>query len=798
MQIRKTKSALASVTSNDPEAAERKTGLVKYLEKLHLALSVAEKKVEELSVGHKQAVKNSEFALPTSPSRSNSSSHQTTLDQVLHNTSTLSYWMEHMDRRKRSELIQFWLAVESFKDPLESVESESEEIESSFGGMNPDPSTVQTLKEDLKLFTEVYYPSRSLNIKPTYISTAEAFINSGSLTPSARQVQKVRESVLKAQRQVFKEMLEDDWPIFKNGDLFFKAQDDLARENNNVRSPESTIHSRVSSTSGTGPGSISSAGFFNASSSASRSHSTSQTSGSSTPFKELPQHPMTRSNSDHADLFGRESPPLTGPGGRSFFSSTSNSTAKPLFGEDEASNKVSSGLVSPKVDSMNDNFHFLVGSTKGSRKGADGRAPLFDTDPLFEDVEEEDENGLFGGTSSSSKNHSRESEYVKVEIEMMDAVTSILDDDESRKKVEKAGKRKASLNGESGSDSTPKLGKSTAARDLRPAFKKAGTNNTLSNSVEDVRKFSSKGIFGDDVDPVDERSVTPGTPTSISKPGSELRQRRESISSSEEDSIANSSIDRQEVISSPGTLDLSSEISRLSIKLEKLLPQEEILAALMRKAELTGAKDKELRLLTKSKSAIGREIKELKWQVENLKKQYEEQKLRSGRTRVRIKVSKGVVLEVKSLSLQSIDKSLLFLLSISDLELDYWSRPRWKGVCDVLDRSHSTFCYFICRRRDDSFEWMDRRKTLLGVLCSSSKIEGEIPRSSGIGIGLSRSSTGRLGQCSFRRFKKSFARQVSSASGQDSKSHRERGIEFVLIEEPCDFKSSQWIAGLCC
>lgn len=701
VQIRKTKSALAAVTSGGAEAVERKAGLVRYLERLHVALGAAEKRVEELSMGNKPSTKNSDLTMPTSPSRGNSSPNRITLSQVIHNASTLSYWMEHMDRRKRSELIQFWLAgefqdvfsscylvesheltrlqfyfltVESFKDPLESVESENEEIEpSSFTGLNPDPSTVSTLKEDLKLFTEIYYPSTLLNIKPIYISTAETFIKSDSATPSARQVHKVRESVLKAQRQVFKEMLEDDWPIFNNSDLFFKAQDDLARDNN-TGSSGNAIHSRVSSASGMmtpsdsrSALSFSSTSFFSSSNArpTSKSPHTSRLN-SDTPRSVTNPNPsssfsnssteastplpvsrpsMNRANSDHADLFGKESPPAVGPGNRTFFSSrNAHPTSQSLFGEEE--DQLISGMVSPKLDSMNDNFHVLVGSTKGSRKGADGRAPLFDTDPLFEDGEEEEDDGLFGGKLSSDAPSSRESEYVKVEIEMMDAVTSILEDEDSRVKVEKDRKKAKKLkDSRDGETSTNSNAKSTAARDLRPAFKKTGTGNTIGGGSrkEGERNFSSKGIFEEDADVRGEEELDP---TLLPQ------HRRGSSSSSEDDLSANlASMESSELATAPlGTLDLSTQISRLSEKLDKLLPQEEILAALMRKAELTGAKEKELRLLTKSRSAVGREVKELVWQLESLKKQHEEQKLRSGRTRVRIKVSvEGLVPEEYSI-----------------------------------------------------------------------------------------------------------------------------------------------------
>ena len=52
-----------------------------------------------------------------------------TLRDILTNPTSLSYFMEFMDRRNRSLLVQFWLTVESFKNPLDSVDSGSSDDE---------------------------------------------------------------------------------------------------------------------------------------------------------------------------------------------------------------------------------------------------------------------------------------------------------------------------------------------------------------------------------------------------------------------------------------------------------------------------------------------------------------------------------------------------------------------------------------------------------------------------------------------------------------------------------------------
>jgi sorting nexin-25 len=85
----------------------------------------------------------------------------------------------------------------------------------------------------------------------------------------------------------------------------------------------------------------------------------------------------------------------------------------------------------------------------------------------------------------------------------------------------------------------------------------------------------------------------------------------------------------------PGDLHLSYEISRLGDKIAKLLSQDAMLDTLIKKAELTGD-TQELKLLTKSKSAMNRELRELKFQKTQYEQQESANRLVSDRTKVAI------------------------------------------------------------------------------------------------------------------------------------------------------------------
>ncbi|KAH9175493.1 PhoX domain-containing protein [Lactarius sanguifluus] len=157
-----------------------------------------------------------------------------TLRDILGNPSSLSYFMEFMDRRSRSLLVQFWLTVESFKNPLESVESD----DSGDDGLNP-PSSISTAKEDISMIYELYFsgtpPHSSLStISSKYVSAIRIFVSEASPTPTMER--KARKSVMLVQRQV-EQAMEQDFEEFERSELWFRVVEDVgaSRVTNSVQ-----------------------------------------------------------------------------------------------------------------------------------------------------------------------------------------------------------------------------------------------------------------------------------------------------------------------------------------------------------------------------------------------------------------------------------------------------------------------------------------------------------------------------------------------------------------------------------
>jgi sorting nexin-25 len=129
-----------------------------------------------------------------------------------------------MDRRSRSLLVQFWLTVESFKNPLESIESDDSEDDD----LVPPPQT-STAKEDITMIYELYFsgtpPHSSLStISPKYISAIRDFASETSPVPNMER--RARKGVMLAQRQV-EQAMEQDFEEFERSELWFRVVEDI-------------------------------------------------------------------------------------------------------------------------------------------------------------------------------------------------------------------------------------------------------------------------------------------------------------------------------------------------------------------------------------------------------------------------------------------------------------------------------------------------------------------------------------------------------------------------------------------
>jgi sorting nexin-25 len=133
-------------------------------------------------------------------------------------------------------------------------------------------------------------------------------------------------------------------------------------------------------------------------------------------------------------------------------------------------------------------------------------------------------------------------------------------------------------------------------------------------------------------------------------------------------------------------LQLSHEISRLGEKISNLQSQDVMLDTLIRKAELTGDAQ-ELRLLQKSKSALGRELRQLAFQRTQYEQQESANRLVPGRTKVAIVNSTVGEEEGKSV--------VRYLIEVQQLAMDGSFASGW-----VVARRYNEFFLMHQRLRE--------------------------------------------------------------------------------------------------
>jgi sorting nexin-25 len=451
------------------------------------------------------------------------SQNKHSLRDVLSNPSSLSYFMEFMDRRNRSSLVQFWLHVESFKNPLESVESgddsgDEEALKTpGFAGVS------STVKEDMQGIYEMYFsnPSSSSTllrvVNGRHVDSVKEFVLHTE-APTGQQERRVRRSVLLAQRQVEKEM-EEDFADFVRSDLWFRAMGDMEPKKD-TRPP--LVHRQSAPAVPSHP--------------ASPEPDQSAFNSNLRTKSKAGHHPtfiLTAPGMQRADTAPIQSPEAIGADG----SPISHRTPQP-----------------PKTPT---NLDLLLGAEEGDKD--DNRTPLFADKPTSE------------------------------EEERMEAIQAALTDiiaDEKR----------------------------YSERPQSMAESEGRHNRMISqdhDNAEEVERNGRRKRMFDDGDEYDE-------------------EEQEAI----EDENARAASSFEPAL--PGDLQLSYDIAKLTEKITKLQSQEAILDTLIRKAELTGD-GQELRLLSKSKSAMSRELRTLTFQRAQYEEQEAENRLVPDRTRVAIR-----------------------------------------------------------------------------------------------------------------------------------------------------------------
>ena len=158
-----------------------------------------------------------------------------TIVEILHDASGLSYFMEYMDRHRLMSLVQFWIVVDGFRNPLEDDSLEEDDI------MGAPLKWTDTDRLDIAQIHEAYISKPELGVSEVSREAVKFFLQAGR---DATQVQYrgARSAILQAQTAVLEKMKSDHFPGFKRSDLYYKyiASDELSVEQAPRRAPNRT------------------------------------------------------------------------------------------------------------------------------------------------------------------------------------------------------------------------------------------------------------------------------------------------------------------------------------------------------------------------------------------------------------------------------------------------------------------------------------------------------------------------------------------------------------------------------
>lgn len=183
-----------------------------YLRRLDMGKRLLDQRVQLLAAGGDRRV----MTLPPAHSPE-SRLENASLAELLRDASGLSYFMEYMDRLRLMTLVQFWLVVDGFRNPLE---------EEGHDGHDHMPLTLPPWtasdRQDLAQIEQAYLSKPELKVPEASKRTVREFLETGkAATPE--QYYRARKAILRAQHAVLEEMQSRHFQNFRRSDLWYKC-----------------------------------------------------------------------------------------------------------------------------------------------------------------------------------------------------------------------------------------------------------------------------------------------------------------------------------------------------------------------------------------------------------------------------------------------------------------------------------------------------------------------------------------------------------------------------------------------
>ncbi|EFX01790.1 intermediate filament protein [Grosmannia clavigera kw1407] len=154
------------------------------------------------------------------------------LGELLRDAAGMSYFMEYMDRQRMLPLVQFWLVVDGFRNPLEDEDDDADGDANNEPLPSSLPAWTDSDRLDLAQIDQAYLVRPELHIPETSRRAVQVFLEAGTgATPA--QYYRARRAILQCQTTVLEEMKAKYFQGFKRSDLFYKclAAEEAAQTN---------------------------------------------------------------------------------------------------------------------------------------------------------------------------------------------------------------------------------------------------------------------------------------------------------------------------------------------------------------------------------------------------------------------------------------------------------------------------------------------------------------------------------------------------------------------------------------
>lgn len=182
-----------------------------YLRRLEMGKRVLDQKIARMT-----SIEPGTVSGATSPRSTENTTkpHNWSLTEIMHTTSGLSNFMEYMDRQNKMSLVQFWIVVDGFRNPLEDDFGEDERTAATVAWNDTD-------RLDIAQIAENYIMKKDLDLPREFQDSVKEFLVAGRKA-SPEQYRAARMAVLSSQSVVLEEMEQKYLPGFQKSDLYYK------------------------------------------------------------------------------------------------------------------------------------------------------------------------------------------------------------------------------------------------------------------------------------------------------------------------------------------------------------------------------------------------------------------------------------------------------------------------------------------------------------------------------------------------------------------------------------------------